>query len=153
MHQYFRVRFALEGIAELDELFLQELVVLDDAVMDQGQFAAAREMRVGVLFRRFAVGGPARMAYAHRKGRGLAGRLLEFSLEVVDLALGLEHLNPPRFGLGEGNAGAVVSAILQLVKALDKEGGSLGAADISYNSTHNIYKFKMMHAKRLRLQM
>ena len=78
------------------------------------------------------------MAYAHRKVCSLAGRLLEFSLEVVNLSLGLEHLDSPRLGLGEGNAGAVVSAILQLVKALDQEGGSLGAADISYNSTHNI---------------
>src|SRR5690606_18552368 len=54
---HFGIGFGSKDVAEICELFTQGAVVFDDAVMDDGQ--AFRNMRVGVVLGRFAVGSPA----------------------------------------------------------------------------------------------
>jgi hypothetical protein len=68
----FGVGLAREYVAECGQFAAQFVVVLDDAVVDQGDagvFFARREVRVGILGGRGAVGGPA--------GVGDAGEALQ----------------------------------------------------------------------------
>ena len=58
-------------IAVADQLIFQRLVIFDHAVVDERQFPARVEMRMGVLIGRFAVGGPAGVADAESAGRRL----------------------------------------------------------------------------------
>ena len=61
----------LEGDTGLEQLALELVEVLDDAVVDQGQPAVlAAAVRVGVLVGRAAVGGPAGVADAGAWRRG-----------------------------------------------------------------------------------
>ena len=54
-----------------DHAALQFEVVLDDAVVDDGNFAGVIHVRVGVVVDRFTVGRPASVADAGRRsGRG-----------------------------------------------------------------------------------
>ena len=66
LYEYLGVGLALEGISTFAQLVAQRGVVLDDAVVYDGQVARLREVRVGVRLRRDAVRGPARMGYAER---------------------------------------------------------------------------------------
>ena len=84
------------------------------------------------------MGSPTRMAYAHREVCGISGRLPELSFKIVYFAFGLEYLNTAGFGLCQGNACTVISAILQLVESFDKKGGSFRPTYVSYNTTHII---------------
>ena len=74
------------------KLLAQRLEVLDDAVVDDGE--PGRSVRMGVGDRRLAVGRPARMSDTDRAGERLGG---EFSLEVLELALGAPPLEPAVF--------------------------------------------------------
>ena len=67
----FRVRLGLERVARLDQFGAQDLVVLDDAVVDQRQPAGLVGVRVGVLVDGAAVGGPAGVGNAHVARGGL----------------------------------------------------------------------------------
>src|SRR5216683_3172360 len=60
----FRVRFGGERVTFLLQLFLELEVVLDNAVVDDNDFAGAVAMRMGILLSRTAMRGPARMTDA-----------------------------------------------------------------------------------------
>ena len=59
MGYHFGVRFRLEDNALFDELGLKACVVLDDAVVDNGNLSVKAYMGVGILFCGGAMGGPA----------------------------------------------------------------------------------------------
>ena len=65
------------------QALLERLEVLDDAVVDDGHFAVAAKVRVGVDVARRAVGGPAGMADADAAGGGLRRQQ---GLQAVDPA-------------------------------------------------------------------
>ena len=91
-------------------------VVLDDAVVDDGDLAVAAEVRVGVGVGGAAVRGPARVADALDAGRRL---LLEQLGQFGDAAGTLAEVQL-RAGQG-GQAGAVVAAVFQAA-AVEQDG-------------------------------
>src|SRR5690606_2109410 len=80
---YFGVGFRGEVIAQLLELLTQLVVVFDDAVVDYGQ--PLGHMGVGVVFGRFAVGGPAGVGDAQV---AVDGFLFQGVFQFDDLAHG-----------------------------------------------------------------
>ena len=60
----FGIGLARERVAFADQFGAQRGVVLDDPVVDDGEFPRAVQVRVRVFIRRAAVGGPARVADA-----------------------------------------------------------------------------------------
>ncbi len=102
----FGVGLALEGEAEAGELGLQRLEILDDAVMDDGDFARRDRMRVAL--RRHAMRRPARMADADMALHRLT---IEQRRERRQLALGPAALDR---AVDQGrDAGRIIAAIFQ----------------------------------------
>ena len=103
------VGFSLELVAFLDELFFQREIVFDDAVMHHHDISGAVPVGMGILFRRTAMGGPARVADAV----GAVERLQADRLfEIAQLAFGAAHLQTVAIA-GDRDSGRVVAAILQ----------------------------------------
>src|SRR5688572_104547 len=91
-------------------------------------------MGVGVNLRRFAVGGPARMADAGAAGGQAAFEAITEVAQLADIlgdcqaAVSAQH----------GDAGAVITAILQPRQAIEDEGGSFLAAYITDDAAHRL---------------
>ena len=108
MRDHFGVGFRRERVAGLLELVAQLFVILDDAVVDDGQ-ATQRDVRVRVAFRRHAVRGPARVRDADLAVRGVRfDRFLEH-LDLADRAQSLELGGAVEYG----DAGGVVAAVFE----------------------------------------
>ena len=121
-----------EGEPAFLQFLAQTQVVLDDAVMDQGQVARLRAVRVGVHLVRLAVGGPAGVgdadmaAHVFGSGKGL---------QVGDLAF--SFVNIQFVGLVEQrHTSAVVATIFEALQALNEDRIGLLRAYISNYSTH-----------------
>ncbi len=118
----------IEGVAEL-------AVVRDDPVVDEGQAAAAVEMRVGVRLGHPAVGGPAGVSHPDRARGQRDGRLAD----LADVPL-QGHVAPAR----DRDPPRVVAAILELLEPAqdDARGVRAGAAasrdvpDVAEDSAH-----------------
>jgi hypothetical protein len=65
VNQYFRVGFADEGMAVIDQGTFQHGIVFNNAVVDQNQPTRAPGMWVGIGIVWFAVGSPAGVAHAN----------------------------------------------------------------------------------------
>ena len=128
------------GLAlELDAFLLQELPqgrpVLDDAVVDDGQFARHVGVRVGVDVVGRPVGGPAGVRDA--EGGGGVGAPQAF-FQGGDAALGLDDRQPPVMVLKQRHPGRVVPAVLQALQAFQEDRVGLLRADVSDDAAHAI---------------
>src|SRR5260370_5359699 len=85
----FRVCFGGERVTFLLQLFLELEVVLDNAVVDDDDFAGAVAMRVGILLSRTAMRGPARMTDAVS---AIKRRFGDDFFEIAELAWGAADL-------------------------------------------------------------
>ena len=111
---------------------LDFLVVLDNAVMDDGKFPVLREMRMGVAFHGQTMRGPARMTYAGRRQQ--AGVLFQLGFEVGEFSCGLHDL---KFSsLLERHTGRVIAAIFKAMKPLHKQRNSRTMAAVADDPTH-----------------
>jgi hypothetical protein len=79
------VSVGAEGVAGLELAFLEAVVIFDDAVVDDGDFAGLVEVRMGIFIGGRAVGGPAGVADAEAAGDGL--NLEKPGQALVNLAL------------------------------------------------------------------
>ena len=127
------IGLAVELVALLQELILDFLEVLDDAVVDRDHLMMKAHMRVGVGLGWLAVGRPAGVADAggalHRLAVvRLLHQILQAALRLHDLDLAL--LVP------HGDAGRVIASVLELRKAVQKNRRCLLMPYISYDSTH-----------------
>ena len=127
------IRFGSEGHALRDQKFLELDIVFDDAVVDDGKLAVLADVGVGVDVVRRAVGRPAGMAHADGA--------LHIRAAVDEVAQDLEpahgffdlKLMPRR---NDRDTGAVIAAVFQTGEAVEQNGGSLLAADVSNDTTH-----------------
>ena len=132
LDEHFRVRLGIEGIAVIEELFLDLAVVLDDAVVDTHDAAVIAAMGMSVGLRRVAVRRPARVpdaAAAADRDR------LQLLLEVLELALGLDDLRGPPM-IANSDARRVIAPVFELFKAAQQDGRRLSFADISDDPAH-----------------
>ena len=121
-----------KGVAIAGQVAAELAVVLDDAVVDDGDAAGAVQVRVGVLVGGGAVRGPARVGDARGACEvcGLAAvgedRDATRALHAVELAVRREHLDASR----------VVAAVLERCQTVKQELGRLLLAGVSNDSAH-----------------
>src|SRR5205807_3370654 len=105
--------------------------VFGDAVVSQGERAAAIGVRVRVDGVGGAVRGPARVGDA---GVAAGERLAELFFEHADLAGRLVHLDP---AVGdERDPRRVVAAILEPLQTLEQQGRRLPGTGVPYDAAH-----------------
>ena len=131
------VGFAPEGEALGEELGLQLSVVLDDAVVDDGEPVVIGQVRVGVVVGGSAVGRPAGVPDA---GGAVGERVaLQVVAEDAELARALAHTQIA-LTVDDGDAGGVVSAVFETGQARKKDGLALARAHVSDDSTHGLHR-------------
>ena len=116
-------------MAALAKLLAQGVVVLDAAVVDDGDAAGAVEVGVGVELRGGADGGPAGVADADGAGDG-AG----LGAEVLDVADGLGDMDAA--AVEDGDAAGVVAAVLDAVEGVQQDGEGVSRPDVARDSAH-----------------
>ena len=136
MRQDFGVSAGMEGVACLEQSFFEPIVILDDTVVDDGNFPRLIQMRVGIFVGGRSVGGPACMADAQRAYDGLLPYLGNEAL--IDLALFLPDMEIR--SVEDSDAGAVVAAVLEATQPFEEDwtGGFL--THVTNNAAHSDYR-------------
>ena len=129
------VGLAFEDVAGGLQLGAQFVVVLDDAVVDQRDarlvIAQVREMRVGVVRGRHAVGGPAGMGDAGEAGHMVLGDL------VAQFGHALRAARAAQVAVGvDRDAAGVVAAVFQPLQAFNEDRGDVALGDGANNAAH-----------------
>ena len=141
------VRLGDERVALLLQFLLQIEIVLDDPVVDDDDLAGAVAVRVRVLFRRTAVGRPARVPDAV-----VARNRIGFDdlFEVRQLAGAPPQIH--RAVVHDGDARRVVPAVLEPPQPVDEHGHDVLRSDIADNSAHSLVpRSYFLSSRRLRL--
>src|SRR5271166_220909 len=129
----FGISLGREGVAFLDQLFLQTEIVFDNAVMHHHDLAGAVAMRMRVFFRGAAVGRPAGVADAIGPVEWFEADGL---FEIAQLSL-----CPPELQLvpvpGNGNASRIIAAIFEPSQALYDDWDNFLLPDIANNAAHD----------------
>src|SRR5690606_23595722 len=123
---YFGVGVGGEDVAEVGQLFAQDAVVLNDAVMHDGQ--ALGDVRVGIALGGLAVGGPAGVGDAQVADGG--GKFEGF-FQFGDLAGGANALDAVAGG-EDGDASGVIAALFEAAQAFYEDGGDVAFGDGAY---------------------
>lgn len=128
------VGLAGEGAAARDQFVAQRLEVLDDAVVDDRDFAG--RMRVRVVGGRAAMCRPARVRDAGLAGQRMRG---EFIRQVDELT----RCPPPLDRAVEigGDARRIIAAIFEPLQPVEQPLGDVGRAENAYDTTHNFCPF------------
>ena len=126
------VGLGLERVALGEEEFLYRSIIFDDAVVEQGDFLVAPDVRVGVGVADAAMGRPAGMADA--AGAGERGPR-DLFLEVGDSADFFRDCEGA--ALEDGDAGGVIAAIFQAFEAFEDEGSRFLSTDVADDSAHD----------------
>jgi hypothetical protein len=131
MGDHFGVGLRSEFVTGLLQILAQLFVVLDDAVVNDGE-AVVRDVRVGIALRGHAVRRPARVRDAHLAvGRVRVDRVLEH-LHLADGAQPLEV----RRAIEHRDAGGVVAAILEPAQAFHQDRDDVALSDGSDDAAH-----------------
>jgi len=126
------------------QFFPQAAVVLDDAVLHHGHPRGTIKMRMGIALFRLAVGGPAGVtnaALTSGTNRFKAGG------EVHQLALGAQAAQIT-CSINGGNAGGVVTAVLQLTQPFQKQRRCFARTDYRNDAAHGAGNNKKARASR-----
>ncbi len=125
------VGLGAELVATALQVVAQRLVVLDDAVVHDGD-AVARDVRVGIALARHAVGRPAGVRDAELAvHRALVERVAQF-LHLADGAQPAHLLATVQ----HGDAGGVVAAVLEALQPLDQDGDDVAVSDRTDDAAH-----------------
>ena len=131
--QDFGIGLRTEFVAAPQELVPQRRVVLDDAVVDDGQVTRLIDMGVSIRVTRLSMCCPARMTDAERTvNRPLVQQLRQPGYPSDALANLqapiVEHAKPRR----------VITAIFQPAQALQKQRGRIFFANVSDDAAHGL---------------
>ncbi len=127
----FGVGLGGELIAELLQLIAQLFVILDDAVVHDGD-AIAGNVRVSVALGRNAMGCPPSVGNSHLAVRG---RLAERFLQHFDLAHGAQALQVLS-SVEHRDAGGVIAAVFQSAQSFDQDRYDVTIRNGPDNSAH-----------------
>ena len=142
MSQHFGVGVGKEGVPPDGELILKFLKVLNDAVMDDGNVAILRKMRMSILLHGQAVRGPARVTDA---GRGLKmGYIFQPGFQCCQLSLSLHHIDASR--LLESHPRRIVASVFQTMQPFHKKGNGRTISAVTNDSAHKsaLQKYYML---------
>ena len=130
MRNEFGIGFGTELVIALEQGGAQVEVILDDAVMDDGDGAGL--VRMGVALGRTAVRGPSRMADADATRER---RLVDELAQVAELADGAPDIHAAGRGQRR-DAGRIVAAIFEAAEAAEQDWRRFARADITDYSAH-----------------
>ena len=137
LHQHFGVGVRLELHTFLYEFLLDVGIILNDAVMDDGQAMRLGKVRMGIAARRLAMSSPARMGDTYSTTHILITTIIT---EVVNLTLRLKDIQCAVI-VNQRNASTIVTTIFQSSKTFDKYRKCFLCANISYYSAHIVPMF------------
>src|SRR5258708_14097116 len=130
MSNHFGIGFRSETVAQVLKIGAECLVILDDPVVHDGD-AAARDLRVGVVRGRNAMGGPSGVRNADvAADRSRVERVLE-NLHLADRP---QTRDPT--ALDHGDAGRIVAAVFQATQSLHEDGNRVALRNDTHHSTH-----------------
>ena len=132
MHEHFGVGVALEHVTTVLQLFLQRCIVLDDAVVDQGEVPAGAHVRVCVHIVGLAVCGPPRVTDADG---AFCAAPVHVRLQVAHLALAF--VDAQGVVIDQGHPCAVVPAVLQALEAVHDDRVGLALTHVGHDSAHD----------------
>ena len=135
------IGFGPELVSRFLQPLLQREEVLDDAVVNDDNFAAAVTVGVGVVLVRLAMRSPARMAHAKSAMERL---VVQLGLEVGELPLGADDFDAA--AVHDGDSRAVVASIFELLQSADQNRHDITRADVSDDSAHEASR--TMNAER-----
>ena len=132
VRQDFRIGLRGKGVSGLQEAFAKNGIILDDAVMDDGDVAAAVEVGMGVGLVGDSVRSPSGMAYPDTtRDAVLAQRIFK------DRELPLSLPNDEVSARKDRNARGIVPAVLQSLQTLENKGECLVLPDVPHDPAHN----------------
>ena len=132
MDEHFGVRVAAEGVSALNQGVLECVVVLDDAVVDEGKLAVTTEVGVGVDVIRWSVCGPTRVSDSDVA----RGRLVsDVRQQVIHLAFPAV-MGQGSSGVQDGDTSTVISAVFKPLEALDDEGKRRLFPEVANDAAH-----------------
>ena len=132
IHQNFRVRVGIENIALRRKLVLDLKVVLDDAIVHNGQLSRIAHVGMGIAHAGFPVRCPAGVSHAGGGSRRRFGAQKPF--QGIELALCLHHAELAL--LYAGDASGIVASVLKPVQFFDNKGHCRSVSGIADYSTH-----------------
>ena len=129
---HFGISLGLELDAFRGELCLEARVVLDNAVVDNGNLAVEAGVRVCILFGRCTVGGPAGVGDADIAFNRV---VLELLFEGADLARCADRFDLA--AVDKGDARAIVATVFEFLESADQDGERFVLADVADYSAHS----------------
>src|SRR5450755_120464 len=134
--KHFGIRLRLERVALRDQCLAQFGIVLDDAVVYDGQDACAVRVRVRVDVTGATVRGPARVTDAERTWMRMIF-ILHRCCQVGDLASAAVEFEVAG-GCEDGDASGVIAAIFEFTESFKQNGSNVGAlwADVTNDTAH-----------------
>ena len=134
MRQHLGIGAGPEFVSGLEQFLFERVVIFDDAIVDDGDFAGLIEMRMGIFVRRRPMRGPAGMSDAEGSGGwvGFQQRREAF----VNPAPFLAH---QQVGVAcHGQARAVITAVFQPPQSFQQDGRGCFLADVTNDAAHKI---------------
>jgi len=130
VRNHFRISIGGKFVPFAFQARTQRLVILDDAVMHDGQ--PTRNVGMRIAFTGHAVRRPAGMGNA-RIAAGL--RRLGLRREFRHPADRTEPMQPP--GIDQGQSGRIVAAIFEATQTFEKDGNDIAVSDRGDDATHD----------------
>src|SRR5207245_5704395 len=137
------IGLGLELVTQCAQLALQLFVILDDAVVDDDERAAAVAVRVSVLLGGAAVGGPAGVPDAERP---LEAREAQGFLQVAELACAPHDLESA--AVHDRYAGGIIAAVFEAAEAVQEDRADLLVSDVPDDPAHSGSEYRPWRASR-----
>ena len=141
MDHHFGIGLAFEGAPARFQFTAQRFEILDNAIVHHRDRAAG--VRMGIVHRRRAMGGPAGMRDAGGPGSRLSHQLFR---QILQLALGPAAIE---LAIMHGtDASGIITAIFQPLQPFDQPIGHIAASKNSNNAAHGSNAFVREYRER-----
>ena len=139
-YSHFRVCLRVKGIALSQQLILQLLIILNNAVVNGDDISIVADMGMGVALRGFSMGCPTGMADA--AGAANCHPSIGLFRQNLQSALCFDNLSS-LLPVPHRETGRIIPSVLQFGKTIQKNGGRLMCACKANDSTHSFVSFSV----------
>ena len=135
VRDHFRISLGTKDVPDALQLSAQGIVILDDSVVDQNNFAVAAEVRVRVDVGCFPVSRPSRVTDADRAVQRL---FFEELSQLVDASDPFPDLQAAI--VSDSDSRTVVASIFQPVQSFQQQFRNRAITNVANNSTHGLIR-------------